>query len=395
MIRSLVFLLVTSLLVIRAPGTVAGQTATSVASPLAACTVTPRTPEDLHALLGDDYVEPSPVPLAVQATPGGEWTIGVDALPEGTPADSAEIEAVVQEMYACLAAGDMLRYLALFTDDEILESRFLGRLGTLMATPEFQTPTPSEHNGSHQTRGLFHARLLPDGRMAGVAPIGFMGLPELYLFAHENGQWRIDEIVPLAGAYATSGEDRTAFTGSEFISSGMRDLVIYGWGLEFGPEWTPVVNQDTNSNPGLAVLTNDVSLVIAGIAGARGTDLDTCVHPPSGELASSLKHAGLKDVAAAIKQGLVPVTAADGSPLQGAAGDRAFAVYALADPAEGSAALDGERRVYIECRIMAGGVWTLGVTHIVPAAAYEAEAARRDDLLASLEDLHAVEAPAS
>jgi len=362
---------------------------------LTACTVTPRTPEELHALLGDDYVAPPATPLVVQATPGGEVKIGIDALPEGMPADSTEAEAVVQEMFACRAAGDMMRFLALFSDEEVLESRFLSKLGTLMATPDLRTPTPATTGVSQQTRGLFHARLLPDGRLAAVAPLGFIGLPELYLFVREDDRWLIDDIVPLSSAYATSGVDRTAFTGSEFISSGMRDLVIYGWGLEFGPDWTPIVNQQTRSNPGLAVLTNDVSLVVTGITGARGANLELCVHPPSRELASSLKQVGLKDVSAAVNQGLVPVTGADGSPLQGTTEDRAFAVYALADPAGGSVAAEGERRVYIECRVMAGGVWTLGVTHIMPAAAYEAEAAKRDELLATLDDVHAIQDPAN
>lgn len=395
MIRSLFLFLVISLLVTSAPETTAGQAATPVPQPLAACTVTPRTPEELHALLGDDYEPPAATPLAVQATPGGEWKIGIDALPDGTPVDSTEVAAVVEETYSCMAAGDFLRFLALHSDNKILRSRFLSGIGLLMAKPEFTTPTPLDPSTlQNPTRGLFHARQLPDGRIAAVSPIGMTGLPQLYLFVREDDQWRIDEIELVSSGYASSAGDRQTFTGSEFISSGMRDLVIYGWGLEFGPEWTPVVDQETSTNPGLAVLTNGVSLVVAGISGGRGANLDTCVHPEPRDLATSLKQMGLKDIAAAVKQGLVPVTVADGSPSPGSAGDRAIAVYALNDPAGERSAADGDRQIYIECRVMAGGVWTLGVMHIVPAADYEVEAAKRDALLTTLEDVHSIQAPA-
>lgn len=396
MIRSLFLFLVISLLVTSSPETTAGQAATPVPQPLAACTVTPRTPDELHALLGDDYEPPAAPPLAVQATPGGEWHIGIEALPDGTPVDSTEVEAVVEQTYSCMAAGDFLRVLALHSNNMILHSRFLSGVGLLMAKPEFTTPTPLDPSTLHPpTRGLFHARLLPDGRIAAVSPIGVSGLPQLYLFVREDDQWRIDDIELVSSGYASSAGDRQTFTGSEFISSGIRDLVIYGWGLEFGPEWTPVVDQETSTDPGLAVLTNGVSLVVAGIPGGRGANLDACVHPEPRDLATSLKHMGLKDIAAAVKRGLVPVTAADGSPLQGAAKDRAFAVYALAAPAGERRAADGDRQMYIECRVMAGGVWTLGVTHIVPAADYEVEAAKRDALLATLEDASTIQAPAN
>jgi hypothetical protein len=395
MIRTLFVILVISQLLITAPGTASGQTTTPVTSQVAACTVTPRTPEELEALLSDDSVPLPATPLAVQATPSGELQPGISALPDGTPADSTEVEAVVQETFACLAAGDILRYLALFSDEEILRTRSLRGLGLAMATPDLRTPTPSQRDALYQTRGLFHARLLPDGRMAAVSPLGFLGVPELYLFVREGDRWLIDSIVPLTSEYASSGAAETAYTGARFVSSGRDDFVIYGWGLAWGPEWTPVVDPASNLS-GYTVLTNGVSFVVVGVPGAGpGSELGACVSPRPRELASDLKGVGMGDAANSLRQGLVPVTAADGSPLHGVEENRAFAVYEPEALPEENVAADGALRVYLECRTMAGGAWVLGITHIATAANLEDEAAKRDALLASLEDGDAAQAPAN
>jgi hypothetical protein len=104
---------------------------------------------------------------------------------------------------------------------------------------------------------------------------------------------------------------------------------------------------------------------------------------------------GLNDAANALRQGLVPVTAADGSPLHGANENRAFAVYEPATLPDENVAADGSLRVYLECRNMAGGAWVLGITHLATAANLEDEAAKRDALLASLEDWDASQEPAN
>lgn len=394
MIRLLFVFLVVSLLMTSAPVTTAGQTGTPIPRPLAACTVTPRTPEELETLLGSNYVPPAATPFAVQATPGGEWIIGIEALPDGTPADSTEVEAVVEEAYACFAAGDFMRYLALFSDDEILQSRGLSGIGMAMATPDLRTPTSVDRASlPHQTRGLFHARLLPDGRMAAVSPLGFIGLPELYLFVREGDRWLIDDIVPLGSEYASASGDRNTFTGSKYVPSGLAEFVTYGWGLEFGPEWTPVINPESNT-VGVAVLTNGVSFVVVGIPGATpGSDLTACAQPKPRDLAASLKNLGLKPIINAVRQGLEPAMTADNAPIQGADEQRAFAVYNLAGSAGGNVAADEPMRLYVECRTMAGGDWILGITHFTPAADYETEAAKRDALLASLEDWNPTQEP--
>jgi len=294
---------------------------------------------------------------------------------------------VVEQEYSCMAAGDFMRVLALYSDDAILNSRFLSRVGTSMATPDLRTPTPvDERYLPHQTRGLFHARLLPDGRIAAVSPIGEAGLPLLYLFVRNGDQWQIDDIELMGSGYASAGVERNAYTGSEFVFSGTIRYVTYGWGLEWGPEWTPVSDQE-HTTIDVAILTNGVSLVAVGFPGsAPESGPASCVHPTPEDLAARFKSAGLKDVAKAVKQGLTPVNATDGTPLQGAGEDRAFEVYALASPIEGRIPSGGAQWVYIECRTMADGAWILGVTQLVPAANYEAEAARRDELMASLED---------
>lgn len=396
MIRSLFVCLVISLLVIPTPGTAAGQTATPATRSLPACTMTPRTPEELHALLGDDYVLPPGIPLAVQATPGGEWQFGIDAIPDGIPADSAELEAVVQDAEVCFNAGDVLRYLAFFTDEEILETRSLSGFGMAMATPELRTPVPQDRGGQMITEGLFHARLLPDGRMAAVASPGSLGLPVLYLFTREHERWLIDDRLILGSPYASSGEDRSTFTGAHYTSAGPYDLMSYGWGLEFGPEWTPVVDPDYGTDPTTAALTNGVSFVLAGVPyAAPDGDLAACVQPRPKELISSFREAGLKDFASALKHGLTPVVVTDDSPPPGADEQRAVAVYDLAASADEQVVMGGPLRLYVECRTMAGGAWVLGVTHLVPAADYETEAAKRDELLATLEDWNPARAPAN
>ena len=73
--------------------------------------------------------------------------------------------------------------------------------------------------------------------------------------------------------------DRTSYTGAEFVSSGTANLVGYGWGLEVGPEWTPVIDPGSNL-AGVAMLTSGVSLVVIGVPGAEpGSDLAACVQP--------------------------------------------------------------------------------------------------------------------
>jgi hypothetical protein len=387
MIRSLFVSLVISILVTSTPATTTAQTATPVPQPLAACSVTPRTPEELDALLGDDYEPPAATPLVVEATPGGELEFGIDALPDGTPTDGTEVEAVVQEAYSCLAAGDYLRHLALYTDEKILSTRSLGRLGMVMATPAFQTPTPQEHGGQMLTVGLFHTRLLPDGRIAAVTPPGAMGLPVLYLFERVNGRWLIDETLVVGSPYASSGEARTTFTGAYYTATESLDLMSYGWGLEFGPEWKPVINQENEFDSSVAALTDGESFVLAGVPNAASDgDLAGCVQLESKELISSLRDVGLKEFAAAVKHGLYPVPITDDTLLQGVDEQRAVAVYELAASADEQVATGGPLRLYVECRTMADGAWILGITQIVPAADYEAEATRRDELLASLED---------
>lgn len=385
MIRSLFVVLVIALLMTSVPAPAAGQTATPV-TPLAACTVAPRTPEELEALL-DGYVAPSPTPLPEQATPDGGWRLGIDALPAGTPADSTEVEAVVQQEFACLAAGDFLRYLALFTDDEILGSRILSGLGAAMATPDLRTPTPSTHNRPIPTVGLFHARLLPDGRLAAVAPSGAVGLPVLYLFARQGERWLIDDRVLLGGPFTSSGAGGHTYTGALYATTGPLQLTSYGWGLEFGPEWTPVIEPETGGDPSVAVVSNGVSFVVAGVpyGGSEG-DLAACVRPLPADLARGLKDAGLRDFARAVKQESVLAPSADGASQDGVGEQRAIAVYDLAASADERLATDGALRISIECRTMAGGAWTLGITHIAPAAVFEAEAAKRDELLATFED---------
>lgn len=88
----------------------------------------------------------------------------------------------------------------------------------------------------------------------------------------------------------------------------------------------------------------------------------------------------------AVKQGLSPAIAAGATPRREVGEQRAFALDNLDHAAGGGVVPDGALQLLVDCRLMAGGDWIPGITHVAPAASYKAEAAQRDALLATLED---------
>lgn len=185
----------------RSPVLVAGmQRATSpvtlpaTPSP-AACTVAPRDPEALRALLG------TPAPKVFPTTdPDGSATQMVE-IPIGQPA-GPEIESAVvattNEFHACFNAGDMRRAFALVTD-RYLQSH--GDSGTLTTEDiAFLTGDPVTVPASERTAllAVTDVSLLVDGRVgAFVVTTGpFLGPDTGYmLFREHGGRWLVDEIV--------------------------------------------------------------------------------------------------------------------------------------------------------------------------------------------------------
>ena len=224
----------------------AAQSATPVADPFGPapeeCQVEPRSRDELQAIVADAAESP---PLdVVEATPGSVPRLRTLELPDGVPADAATAAAVTdtaRQVIACRNAIDIARSLALFSADAIHHDPGLFRLATAVAAGDFSTPSPEPYPASdwYHFAGLFHIRVLPDGRVAAVTPPGLMGLPELYVFVREGDRWLIDDRAPLAGPHAGAGIGGATFTGEHpVVDVNLPAISGYGFGLAWGPEWS-------------------------------------------------------------------------------------------------------------------------------------------------------------
>jgi hypothetical protein len=171
----------------------ASALAAGAASPVAvdprACRVAPRPLADFVAL--------------AEATPGllrsqlNGSPIATPPMPAGgAPADPtivAAVTATVVESAACLNAGDLPRYLALFTDEAFFrayggggagDEDFERQLATL-ATPQ---PLPAAQQVRSPT--VDDVRVLPDGRVTAIVRSNFG--ESLVVFAESDGQYRFD-----------------------------------------------------------------------------------------------------------------------------------------------------------------------------------------------------------
>lgn len=184
------------LLAMAASGSVA-QEATPDATPGSTCTVSPRSEEEIAAL-SDLAATPAAVPAV---TPPGHFSEGevVDA------ATLAEIKAVLLQLRACEAAGDLPRLLALYTDAFVVREVLAGEpVPILPGTPrpeaggeEIELPTPT-----FEADELVEARMLPDGRVAAL--VGNEDAGDLIVFAQEDGLWRIDFVAVYATLESTA-----------------------------------------------------------------------------------------------------------------------------------------------------------------------------------------------
>lgn len=140
------------------------------------CKVAPRDAAELAAMEGTPPIGPNAV--RPERTPPPVW-------PESEPAGAetvAEIEATVNELAACAAAGEYLRVASLFTDD-------------LIASPFFSISTTSD-GGDPSAIAVYAVMDYGDGRIGAV--IGFQSadlatpvFPLFVVFERVDDRWLI------------------------------------------------------------------------------------------------------------------------------------------------------------------------------------------------------------
>lgn len=164
------------------------------------CTVSPRPLEDFFQVdvdSTDGLKTMQGTPIATPAPPTG----GVPADPETV----AAITATVNEMTACLNAGDLRRLAALLTDEQF--RRLYGGVGAEVITSELGTPVPLPAEA--QVTGLMLSEILvyPDGRVSAVAT--YNGITTRTIFIRAGDRYLADISYPLTGtteAMATPAE---------------------------------------------------------------------------------------------------------------------------------------------------------------------------------------------
>ena len=175
------------------PGGAAAATEPAPGTWAAACTVAPRTLDEI---------------LTMAATPAAESTPTVATAPAGLTdgelpdaASIAGIRATLDELTACLSAGEPLRVLALFSD-HILQDVLAGATVANITANLAEGATPQAMEEAAADVPLVRdedLRLLPDGRVGAFAAEE-NGLPaednevrEYIIFIQQGDRWLIDE----------------------------------------------------------------------------------------------------------------------------------------------------------------------------------------------------------
>jgi hypothetical protein len=167
------------------PRTAAALQATPTASPATTCDVAPRSTAEILAVAGTNLGKNDPILTLPAGDPAG-------------PATTAAITAVLEEMAACLTAGDMLRFYALHSDDWLQRS-----LGVVDGMAVLTTSIPPLDDG-HQARylGPWQVQVLDDGRvLAAVLLVVSDDLrpdpdrTRVLLLVHRDGHWLVDETI--------------------------------------------------------------------------------------------------------------------------------------------------------------------------------------------------------
>jgi hypothetical protein len=154
----------------------------------AACTVAPRTVDELRAFIADA--------TAVTSLPATPVATG------GEPADAetaASVSAVTHEIYSCLNANAFLRMFTLYSDAYIARS-----LVTEDVNPDalelFATPIAPQDADERTSIAIREVAVLPDGRVSVLVternPLaGNAESSTIYIFVDQDGRWLVDDIV--------------------------------------------------------------------------------------------------------------------------------------------------------------------------------------------------------
>ena len=174
------------------------------------CIIEPRTYEEVATVLNlEGEGIPEPAMTQINA-PLGEVA---------DPDTAIAIEEVARQVLACFNAGDILRASALMTDNGVMraywgltidqENRDLAR-ERIPAPPE---PRADEFLARLMT--VTDVSMLPDGRVAAFVvfnePLLPPGGPEtlLFIFADQDGQWRVDDWIDFSIVPANFGAEST------------------------------------------------------------------------------------------------------------------------------------------------------------------------------------------
>lgn len=224
--RRMVAGLVTVAVLASVPNPVAGQ---APPGPVAGCAVAPRTVGEVVAAAergrpsapaGTPAVPVSPavspaapaaVPPPSAATPAASPTDVEPAgpgrpleivLPAGAPAPPAAVAAMratMEQYVACATVGDVLRLLALMTDDYIVATFRPAALTEENVAAYAAEPRPVPPEQRRRLVALRQPRLLPDGRLAALVDLAAVAGPvpgairtDFVVFAKEDGTLRID-----------------------------------------------------------------------------------------------------------------------------------------------------------------------------------------------------------
>jgi hypothetical protein len=224
----------TFVVLIAIPDLTAAQVAPSAPDPFrptaAECQIVPRSRDELRTLLANNP------PATPDATPGDARELPRAELPAGMPADDATIAAVTdvaRQRHACVNAGDLVRYLSLFSDRMIRSDEGLRRLVDAVASDDFSlTPMPRAPSQWFTFDRLDHVRVVTDGRVTAVGFADFLGVPEVYLFVRAGERWLIDEITPNLDPSAANGVIGNTFTGVRRQFDRKRGLGGFSYGVE-------------------------------------------------------------------------------------------------------------------------------------------------------------------
>ncbi|HET9661700.1 MAG TPA: hypothetical protein VFP05_15340 [Thermomicrobiales bacterium] len=169
-----------------------------VIPPASACTVEPRTAEELVALFANT-TPTEPMPFATTET-----------ITIGKPADTASAEQVTALIYqavACLNAGDFGRFFALLTDHAIVTifPWVAEELATEEAAAQKLAPSPPPANFLTTILGIGSIALLPDGSFSAVLVqldpnAGDQPTALILTAVEQDGAWLIDNAIDFAAS---------------------------------------------------------------------------------------------------------------------------------------------------------------------------------------------------